>query len=140
MKESLPDGRGAIVLGGHVQALGIVRILGRRGISSVVIDETSRCIARRSRYCRAFYRVSNDELHRFLSRKSFMSAHEGWVIFPTNDFHVRMLSRNRDELNRHYRVSTDSSEVTDIFYNKINTYRLADKTGIPIPLTFFPEG
>ena len=140
MKESLPDGRGAIVLGGHVQALGIVRILGRRGISSVVIDETSRCIARRSRYCRAFYRVSNDELHGFLDSKTFMSDHEGWVIFPTNDFHVRMLSRNRDELNRHYRVSTDSSEVTDIFYNKINTYRLADKTGIPIPLTFFPEG
>jgi predicted ATP-grasp superfamily ATP-dependent carboligase len=62
------------------------------------------------------------------------------VIFPTNDFHVRILSVNREELSMHYLVSTDRQEVVDIFYNKINTYRLASRIGIPIPQTFFPDG
>ncbi|MBE0676653.1 MAG: hypothetical protein IH591_18505, partial [Bacteroidales bacterium] len=67
MKESFPDSScGAIVLGGHVQALGIVRIVGMRGIPVIVIDGTGRCIARRSKYCRAFYRVRNEDLLEFL--------------------------------------------------------------------------
>jgi predicted ATP-grasp superfamily ATP-dependent carboligase len=141
MKESSPDiGCGAIVLGGHVQALGIVRILGRRGIPSVVIDATSRCIARRSKYCRAFHRVSNEMLEEFLKGALCQSSYRGWVIFPTNDFHVRILSVNREELSGNYLVSTDRQEVVDIFYNKINTYRLASRIGIPIPQTFFPDG
>ncbi len=140
MRESLPDNlRGAIVLGGHVQALGIVRILGRRGIPSVVIDETGSCIARHSKYCDGFYRVSNDNLESFLAGSKCTTMYRDRVIFPTNDFHVRILSHRREELSRHYRLSTDAPEVIDLFYNKINTYRLAGRTGIPIPLTFFPE-
>jgi predicted ATP-grasp superfamily ATP-dependent carboligase len=139
MKESSPDTRhGAIVLGGHVQSLGIVRILGRRGIPVIVIDAAARCIARRSRYCRAFYRITNEDLPEFLKGETCRSRYDGWTVFPTNDFHVRILSSNRNELSRYYKVGTDSGEVIDLFYNKINTYRLAERTGIPFPLTFFP--
>ena len=139
MRELSPDTRtGAIVLGGHVQALGIVRILGRRGVPVTVIDETNRCIARRSRYCSAFHRVSNEQLPGFLLGVECSTKYSGRVIFPTNDFHVRILSSNMEDLGRYYRLSTDRPEVVDLFYNKINTYRLADKTGIPIPLTFYP--
>lgn len=140
MRESSPDSScGAIVLGGHVQALGIVRILGMRGIPVIVIDGTSRCIARRSKYCRAFCRVANEDLQEFLSEEQFRSQYSGWVIFPTNDFHVRILSVNRQSLSLSYIVSTDKQEVIDIFYNKINTYQLANRIGIPIPATFYPE-
>ncbi|MBN2665242.1 MAG: hypothetical protein JXR67_01930 [Bacteroidales bacterium] len=140
MNGSLPDSTmGAIVLGGHVQALGIVRILGRRGISSVVIDETGRCIARRSKYCEAFHRVSNDKLESFLAGEMCSTKYRGRVIFPTNDFHVRILSRLREGLSRYYRLSTDVPDVIDLFYNKINTYRLAGRAGVPIPLSFFPD-
>jgi len=139
MRESSPDARaGAIVLGGHVQALGIVRILGRRGVPVTVVDETNRCIARRSRYCSAFHLVSNEQLPGFLLGTECSTKYRGRVIFPTNDFHVRLLSSNMEDLGRYYRVSTDRPEVVDLFYNKINTYRLAEKTGIPIPLTFYP--
>ena len=139
MKESSPDSScGAIVLGGHVQALGIARILGRRGIPVIIIDGTARCIARRSKYCRAFYRVANDDLLEFLTGAVCKSQYSGWVIFPTNDFHVWLLSVNRQMLNQSYIVSTDKQEVIDIFYNKVNTYRLAGRIGIPIPATFFP--
>lgn len=139
MKESPDSLCGAIVLGGHVQALGIVRILGKRGFPVIIIDGTSRCIARRSKYCRAFYRVSNEDLLEFLGGAVCKSQYSGWVIFPTNDFHVRMLSVNRQVLNQTYIVSTDKQEVIDMFYNKVNTYRLAGRIGIPIPATFYPE-
>ena len=33
---------GAIILGGHVQALGIVRILGQKGVSAVVIESSAK--------------------------------------------------------------------------------------------------
>jgi len=140
MKESSPDMTcGAIVLGGHVQALGIVRILGRRGVPVIVIDATARCIARRSKFCNAFYRIGNEMILEFLNSELCKAQYRGWVIFPTNDFHVRLLSLNRQDLNGTYIVSTDNKEVIDIFYNKVNTYRLASRIGIPIPLTFFPE-
>lgn len=63
------------------------------------------------------------------------------VIFPTNDFHVRMLSRNRDELNRHYRVSTDSSEVTDIStIRSTHTVSQVTKQASPYLLPSFLRG
>ncbi len=141
MKRSSADiRRGAIILGGHVQALGIVRILGSIGIQTVVIDSTGAAIARRSRYCNAFFMVRDGDLEGFLLSDSFRSRHENWVIFPTNDFHVRLLSVTRAKLELFYRVSTDNWEVTEIFYNKKKTYKLAEQTGVPIPNTFFPAG
>ena len=92
MKRSSADNRsGAIILGGHVQALGIVRILGSTGIQTVVIDNTGASIARRSKRCNAFFRIRDEDLEEFLLSDSFRSSHEGWVIFPTNDFHVRSI-------------------------------------------------
>ena len=111
------------MLGGHVQALGIVRILGKRGIPVAVIDNTSCCIARRSKFCRAFHRVPDAMLEGFLSGQVCRSRYHGWIIFPTNDFHVRILSAGRDKLSDHYTVSTDRWEVIENFYNKRSTYQ-----------------
>jgi D-aspartate ligase len=130
---------GAIILGGHVQALGIVRIMGQRGVSAVVIDSTRYSLARRSKFCKAFYRVKDEDLEEFLLGSFCSNEYKGWTIFPTNDFHVRLLSVNRDKLQQIYIVSTDRWEVTETFYNKTKTYRLAEKTGIPIPDTYFPS-
>lgn len=132
--------RGAIVLGGHVQALGIVRILGRTGIPVAVVDSTAKCIARWSEYCGSFYRVSDEDLLIFLEGPECRSTHAGWVIFPTNDYHVRILSIARNSLEKTYLITTDRWETVELFYNKINTYRLAAEKGIPFPATFFPAG
>ena len=52
--------RGAIILGGHVQALGIVRILGQRSIPVIVVDSSRYSLARRSKFCTAFFLVSDE--------------------------------------------------------------------------------
>ena len=51
-------GKGVIVLGGHVQAYGIMRVFGELGIDAVIIDSKEYNISRHSKYCKEFYLVS----------------------------------------------------------------------------------
>lgn len=129
---------GIIVLGGHVQALGIVRAFGRMGLPVVVIDNTYINISRHSVYCSRSYKVSDDELFGFLKDLGKQGDFNTWQLFPTNDFHVQLLSRNKDLLEEYFVVTTDGWDTVRLFYNKKETYQLALSTGIPIPRTYYP--
>jgi D-aspartate ligase len=130
---------GAIVLGGHVQSLGIVRILGRHGIPIVVINKDRFNLARHSRYCSAFHRVDDEELLPFLNGLGASNIYSKWILFASNDFHVQLLSRNKLQLERYFIVSTDSWDVIKLFYNKRYTYQLTARLNIPMAATFFPD-
>jgi predicted ATP-grasp superfamily ATP-dependent carboligase len=130
---------GAIIIGGHVQGLGIVRILGREGIPCLVIDNTKINLAKHSKYCYNFFRVEDDLLFDFLNNSVQIQQYRGWVIFPTNDFHVKLLSQNKQQLEKNFIVSTDAWSTVSKFYNKRETYKIAKNLKIPIALTFFPE-
>ncbi|MDO9256311.1 MAG: hypothetical protein Q7U54_12420 [Bacteroidales bacterium] len=131
--------KGIIVLGGHVQALGIIRILGQEGIPSIIIDNTPRNIACHSKYCQKSFTVAEINLLSFLVDLGEKGVYSNWVIFPTNDFHVKLLSTNKKELENYFIVSADNWDSVKIFYNKQLTYRLAQKLNIPIAKTFFPS-
>lgn len=139
MKEKVVNKPGVIVLGGHVQGLGIVRILGREGIPVIVIDNINTNLARHSKYSQAFFYAADKDLLGLLFHLADIQNYIGWVIFPTNDFHVKILSFNKQQLGKSFVVSTDSWDVIKLFYNKRNTYKLAMKLDIPIVPTFFPE-
>ena len=136
---SLNNQSGIIVLGGHIQSLGIIRILGRLDIPGIVIDNTTRNLARHSKYCKSFHKIKDEYLLDFLIELDRNKKYKGWVVFPTNDFHVKLISLNRDRLQQNLIISTDSWEVIKKFYNKRHTYQLAAGLGIPIPETFFPQ-
>lgn len=127
------------MLGGHIQALGIVRIFGQMGIPVIVIDSTSKCIARHSKYCQRFFSINEYKIEDFLLSPAFSAAYLNWIIFPTNDMHVKVLSINKTKLEQIYIVSTDKWESVREFHNKRRTYQLANKIGIPIPVTYYPE-
>lgn len=133
------NSRGILVLGGHVQALGIVRVFGREGLPVVVVDKLSTNIARHSRYCTAFHLVEGDALPGFLRHPDTVKAYSGWVVFPTNDAHVLLLSSHHNELSVHYLLAVDKWEAVSVFYNKRSTYRLAQELGVPIARTWFPR-
>jgi predicted ATP-grasp superfamily ATP-dependent carboligase len=134
---------GAIVLGGHAQGLGIIRSLGRRGVPVYLIDETAANIGRFSKYCARFLRLPKMKQEKalvdFLIELSRRDGIQGWVIFPTHDATVEILSRNREKLTEFYRVSVPDWDTTEPAYNKILTYQLAKKTGVPVPQTYFPR-
>jgi predicted ATP-grasp superfamily ATP-dependent carboligase len=138
------DGQpGAIVLGGHAQGLGLVRSLGRHGVPVYLVDDTLANIARFSKYCTRFFFLSEMKqepaLLDFLTTLSKEEGLQEWVVFPSHDATVEILSKNKDQLCEFLRISTPRWATTEYAHNKILTYRLANKLGIPIPKTYFPK-
>jgi predicted ATP-grasp superfamily ATP-dependent carboligase len=132
---------GAVVLGGDYQGLGIVRSLGRHGIACVVVDD-ERSIARASRFSAAGVRVRSLRDDRgvldALARARTRLGLDGWVLFATRDEIVATLSRYRDELAPHFRVPAPGWDCVRVAWDKRETYRLAQKLGVPSPRTWFP--
>lgn len=133
------DNLGVIVLGGHVQGLGIIRIFGENNIPCILLDDTSINIARHSRYCLQFFKYSKGKLLDYLFDFSRKREYRNWLLIPTNDYQVEVLSKNKNELEKFYKVGTDDWEVVEKCYNKILTYQIALDSKIDIPHTYFPK-
>lgn len=134
---------GAMIIGGDFHALGIIRNLRDLGINISVVY-SGFCIARFSRYTDEFHKcpplTDAEGLVDFLMDLAERKDLEKTVLFPNSDAAVRILSNYRDRLKTRYLVPTPEWEITRIAYDKKLTYRLAEKLGVPIPRTLFPEG
>jgi D-aspartate ligase len=133
---------GAIVIGGDYQGLGIVRSLGMHGVPVCVVDD-ERSISRYSRYAKRF--VNFPDLHD--ARKTIDGLIEigkrfglqGWVLYPTREELVAAISRYRAELCEVFRVPTPEWDSVKWAWDKRNTYDLARKLDICVPVTHYPE-
>jgi len=133
---------GALVIGGDYQGLGIVRSLGRQGVPVCVVDDEY-SISRFSRYCKSFVRLP-DLRHQDKAVDSLVQVGkrlglDGWVLYPTREELVAAISHHRSELSKVFRVPTPAWESVKWAWDKRNTYQLAQKLGIPIPVTHYPE-
>jgi D-aspartate ligase len=137
--------KGVVVIGGHIQGLGIVRMLGSKKIPVILMDSSSFNITRFSKYCAKFIKMPGDIFESekkfcdFLKEKNHQYNLQGWVLFPTDDQTVAYLSRNRGELNYYYKIWTPAWDIVECCYNKKLTYMLAKKIGIEIPESYFPK-
>ncbi len=133
---------GAVVVGGDHPGLAIARSLGRRGIPVVVIDDQY-SISRFSRYVTRFERVP-DLKDQQAAVDSVLEVGQrfglkDWVLFPTRDENVAAFSIHRDRLAKLFRVTTPAWETVRWAWDKTNTYKLAEKLGIPAPRTWNPK-
>jgi len=124
------------VLGDHIQSLGIVRIAGRLGYRVIVMNNSSVCVSRFSKYCNGFVHFHAemdllDELYSLSSRDV--------LLMPTNDRLIKFVIDNYDRLASNFVLSTPSPEILEICYNKRLTYRKALELNIPIPYSYFPD-
>jgi len=131
--------KGVIVLGGHIQGLNIIRIYGRGGIPVILLDNNKLNLGKYSKYCNKFYKYENTEILKMLLTFKSLNKYKGWLILPTNDLQVKILSQNREELKQYFTISTDEWSVVKKCYNKIETYSIAKSLSIPIPWTIFPK-
>ena len=125
-----------LVLGGHVQGLGIVRILAEKGLRIAVLDETSINLAKFSRYCNAFFKCDNDEIEVFLKNRSLDPNFENCVVFPTNDFYVELLARKKEQFLPNLICAVDSWKKIEVFFSKEKSYQFAESLSIEIAKTF----
>ena len=130
---------GVIVLGGHVQGYGIVRVYGENNIPSVVIDTSKFNIAKHSKYCIKFYQSSYISLIELLLNLGKQNKFQDWLLIPTDDYYVRLLSQNKETLSQYFKVTVDDWEVIKLFFNKRNSYPLVESVGVPIPKTYYPN-
>jgi len=133
---------GAVIVGGDFQGLGILRSLAKRDIPVCLLDSEF-CGGRFSRYKKRFIKCPNPENEaiflNFLKVLAEKESLKGWIIFPTNDETVYILSKYRTQLEKYYRITTPSWDVVKFAYDKKLTYRLAQESGIDIPKTFYPR-
>jgi len=136
---------GAVVIGGHIQGLGIIRMLGINKIPVVLMDTTGCNVARFSKYCTKFVKIPGDifkseqKFCGFLKETSELYHLQDWLLFPTDDQTVAYISKNKRELINYYKIWTPEWDIVEICYNKKLTYSLAKKIGISIPKSYFPE-
>ena len=133
---------GAIIIGGDYQGLGILRSLARQDIPICLLDNEV-CIGMFSRYRKKFKKCPDPKNEvsflDFLIDLAEKEGLKGWIIFPTNDEIVYILSKYRTELENYYRIPTPSWDIVKFAYDKKLTYQLAQESGIDIPKTFYPR-
>ena len=131
---------GAMVIDGHVQGLAIVRALGEKGIPVIVTDNYN-CIARYSKYCKKYYHspdYQSKEFINFLIDLAIKENLKDWILYPTNDHIVVNISKNKNVLEKYYKIITPDYEIIDKIYDKSNLLELATDNNIPVPKTYYP--
>lgn len=132
---------GALVIGSDYRALGVVRSLGRRGITVWVITATH-VLAAMSRYARRRlpWPEAGEAVHVGHLLDLATRYHlEGWAVFPTGDEAVALVARHAGELSRHYLLTTWAWNSMQVAYDKRLTYRAGAESGFDYPWTYYPK-
>jgi predicted ATP-grasp superfamily ATP-dependent carboligase len=116
----------AIVLGGGINGLGIIRNLGREGITVYCVLERPDPAAY-SRYCRKSFLVSGftqraDSVRSFLSTFPGASFSSRPVVFSTNDRTTLILSDLRDQMEDRYNFVTPDKQTAETLVVKSKFY------------------
>jgi predicted ATP-grasp superfamily ATP-dependent carboligase len=133
MLESLPP---AIVFGGDINGLGIVRNLGRESVPVYCVLEVADPAAY-SKYCRGYYVLPDfshrpDSVRSFLSRLSRRAANRA-VVFSTDDRTTLILSSLKDEMKNEYAFMVPDKQVAETLVEKNRFYESLDERRIDHP-------
>ena len=134
---------GAIVLGGDLRALGIVRSLGRHDIPVTVVRYDEDLVAMASRY--ATHRIiRSPKTTESAQVQDLMALIErldlgGSVLYATGDESSAFLSRHRELLASCVHVTTPPWDVLRLVYDKRTTHHIAQCCGVGVPRTAFPR-
>jgi len=124
---------------GDYQGLGIARGLYKENIPVCVIDYDF-SISRFSKCSRHYFTCppirKEESFIKFLLDISSYGL-SGWIVFPTSDYGVSVLSRYKSKLENFFRIPMPSWSITECFYDKRLTYDLAKKIGVDFPRTWF---
>jgi D-aspartate ligase len=124
----------AVVVGGTLNGLGVVRSLAAGGVPVVAVDTTRRCPAAWSRHCTYARapRLEGAELIDVLVRLA--SRLEGRpVLILTSDESVLSVSAARGEIEPLYRIDLPAPGMVEALADKVGFHALAVREGLPVP-------
>jgi D-aspartate ligase len=133
---------GALVMAADYRGLGVVRSLGRRGIPVWVLKQGGHLVAATSRYVRrnipwpAVDDRRQIDLLLDLARKHSL---KDWLLFPTDDHAVALISRHHDVLASQYRITVPPWDQLQFLCDKRLLHQTAHELGIHQPWTVWPH-
>jgi D-aspartate ligase len=133
---------GALVMGADYRALGVVRSLGRRGIPVWVINQGGHLVAAASRYVRQRLPwPAGDDRGKVEFLQALCATHklDGWMLIPTDDYTVGLVSGHHELLASKYRVTVPAWEKLRWTCDKRLLHRLAEKLLVDQPWTACPS-
>ncbi len=124
-------------------ALTLTRALGREDVNVVRVHPNLLDDSLASKYCSAIeicpdMYESEDSLVQFLRGLSSRYAGKK-VLIPASDDCSIFLAKHENELSEDFILLNPSALTMKSVKNKRLQYELANATGVPIPVTFFPE-
>ena len=136
---SRPDA--AVVVGGFVNGLGIVRSLADRGRRVAIITTKPFDIAQHSRGVDGREHLDHldedpDSLADLLARRA--PDWSGRVVFPTNDEALESLSMHRERLSRWYRIVIPPADSVPFLLDKRRMWEAAEAVGMSVPVRYGP--
>lgn len=138
-KES--EAPGVLLTRADYRALGAVRSLGRRGIPVWVIKTSDHPMAAFSRYAlRTFDWPSANESDQLVFLLELADRHDlkGWLLLPSDDEMVAVISRNHEQLSSRYRIAVPPWKQLQWACDKRLLYQLAERLQIRQPRTCTP--
>ena len=126
------------IIGGHIQALGLVRQVARLGIEAILLVDSIWAVARFSRYVSHVYKYSNNEELMQILQKLYL-LDKSTLIFPTNDESVEFLSNNYATLSELFAMGIPNPQLVTLFNDKRKAYQYVTAEGIPCPKCWYPN-
>ncbi len=128
----------AFVLGESINALGVVKALGRKAVPVYLIQALPDPVSAASRYAQTFQApdiVQEPEAYlAFLEKLAAQLPHDP-VLLPTTDVAVMFIDRYRKQLETRFKFNIPSSAIIQQITSKEGFYELAVKYQLPVPQT-----
>ncbi len=123
-------------------ALDFLRSFGREGIPCTIASTETNDIASRSRYCSHLvlvkpYNEDNDAHNVSVLVELGRQFAEKPALIYGEDANMLFISRNRETLQVHYRFLMPPRGLAEMFVNKTEFQKLAERCDIPVPKTRF---
>lgn len=128
-----------VIMGSNINALGVIRDLGREGVFSFIVDETE-SVAGYSKYKLEWSPESVSLFEKLieLGKKMKEKGEKGFLI-PTTDEYVEFIAENRRRLSVYYELFIEEDANLALYLNKSKIYPILDKLGIDYPKGIFVQ-
>ncbi len=125
-----------ILLGGHIQALGLARQACKCDVPVYVCLKDAYSVARYSNSVKEFFIIDNDDK---LEDKILSLADENTLLFPTSDDYIDFIVERYDNFSTKMQIGLPSLDIINTFNNKRNAYEYIQSLGIHQPISYCPN-
>lgn len=132
----------AFILGESINALGVAKALGRKGVPTYLIQASPDPVSGATRFAQTH--LAPDPIHETEAYLTFLEKLQKplslpSVLLPTTDITVMVISENRERLAKRFNFVIPSHNVIQRVTSKEGFYELAVKHHLPVPRTFAAE-